>query len=236
MPSISAWSAASLESRSGAKPPSSPTGGPEAPVVEGLLQRVEDLGARPQPLGEGRRAVRDDHELLEVDLVVGVGAAVEHVHHRHRQDPRLLAAEMAPERLPGVGRGGLRDGERDAEDGVRAEPRLVRRAVELDHRVVEAGLVGRVAAVDRGGDLAVDVGDGVRHALAAEGAAAVAQLDRLELAGRRARGHGGPARARPESSVTSTSTVGLPRLSMICRPWTSAIALTCLPLPPRSLP
>ena len=26
-----------------------------------------------------------DHELLEVDRVVGVGAAVQHVHHRHRQ-------------------------------------------------------------------------------------------------------------------------------------------------------
>jgi hypothetical protein len=30
---------------------------------------VEDLGAHPQGLGEGRRADRHDHELLDVDVV-----------------------------------------------------------------------------------------------------------------------------------------------------------------------
>ena len=63
------------------------------------LRRVEDLGAHPQALREGGRAHRHDHELLEVDLVVGVRAAVEHVHHRHGQHVRGLAAEVAPERL-----------------------------------------------------------------------------------------------------------------------------------------
>jgi hypothetical protein len=72
------------------------TRGPQARVVQRLLQRVEDLGPHPQALGERRRARRHDHELLEVDLVVGVGAAVEHVHHRHGQDRRLLPAEVAP--------------------------------------------------------------------------------------------------------------------------------------------
>ena len=45
------------------------------------------------------------------------------------------------------------------------------------------------------GDLAVDVADRLRHALAAVALAAVAQLDRLVLAGRRPARHGGPARA-----------------------------------------
>ena len=45
----------------------------------------------------------------------------------------------------------------------------------------------------RRGDLAVDVGDRPRDALAGPGVAAVAQLDRLELAGRGARGHRGQA-------------------------------------------
>ena len=50
----------------------------------------------------------------------------------------LVAAEVAVERDAGLGRGGLRGGERDAEDRVRAEPALVRRAVELDQRAGRA--------------------------------------------------------------------------------------------------
>ena len=121
----------------------------EAAVVQVLLEVVEDLGAHAQRLGEARRADRDDHELLEVDRVVGVRAAVEDVHHRHGQDARRLAAEVAPQRLALLRGRGVRRGERDAEDRVGAEAALVRRAVELDQRAVEAGLVERVAAGDR---------------------------------------------------------------------------------------
>ena len=79
-----------------------------------------------------RRAHRHDHELLEVDGVVRVRAAVEHVHHRDRQHVRRLAAEVAPQRQVLLGGGRARGRERDAEDRVRAQARLVRRAVELD--------------------------------------------------------------------------------------------------------
>ena len=48
MPSTSASSAASFESRSGAKPPSSPTAVDRPSVVQRPLQRVEDLGAHAQ--------------------------------------------------------------------------------------------------------------------------------------------------------------------------------------------
>ena len=67
-------------------------------------------------------------------------------------------------------------------------------------------------------------------ALAGPGLAAVAQLDRLELAGRGAGGHRGAGRARPDSSTTSTSTVGLPRESRIWRAWMEAMALTGAPV------
>ena len=76
---------------------------------------------------------------------------------------RLAAAvelgEVAVERLAGVGRGGLGGRQRDAEDGVGAEPALVRGPVELDHRLVEGALLGGAGALQRLGDLAVDVGD-----------------------------------------------------------------------------
>ena len=58
---------------------------------------------------------------------------------------------------------------------------------------VEGALLGGAGARQRRGDLAVDVGDRLRDALAGPGVAAVAQLDRLELAGRGARGDRGEA-------------------------------------------
>ena len=104
--------------------------GGEAALVQHLLEGVVDLGAPAQRLAEGRRADRGDHELLDVDVGVGVRAAVEDVHHRDGQDVRVGAADVAEERQPGrLGRG-VRDGERDAEDGVGAEVLLVGRAVE----------------------------------------------------------------------------------------------------------
>ena len=59
---------------------------------------------------------------------------------------------------------------------------------------IQRRLAGRFHALDRVQNLAVDVTDGLQHALAevAPGIA-VAQLDRLARAGRSARGHGGRA-------------------------------------------
>ena len=159
MPATSASSAASLDSRFGAKPPSSPTPPPSPRSCRCCLRWWKTSAPMRSASAKRVGADRDDHELLEVDRVVGVRAAVEDVHHRHRQDPRRLAAEVAPQRLVLLGRGRARGGERDAEDRVRAEAALVRRAVELDQRAVEARLVEHVAARDRLGDLAVDVRD-----------------------------------------------------------------------------
>ena len=158
-------------------------GGGEALLLQHLLQRVVRLRADLQRLGERLGARRDDHELLQVDRVGRVHAAVDHVHHRHRQRPRALAAEVAEERLALLRRGGVRGGERDAEDRVRAEAALVRRAVELDQLLVELLLLVGLHAPNRLEDLAVHIRDRLRHGLAAEGVAAVAQLDRLVDAG-----------------------------------------------------
>ena len=73
-------------------------------------------------------------------------AAVEDVHHRHRQQVRVGAADVAEERQAGRLGGGLGDGERDAEDRVGAELGLVGRAVEVDHRLVDEALVVGVEA------------------------------------------------------------------------------------------
>ena len=75
-------------------------------------------------------------------------AAVQHVHHRDGQDVRGLAAEVAPEREPLLGRRGVRGRQRDGENRVGAEPRLVGRAVQRDQRAVERRLVEGVLPGD----------------------------------------------------------------------------------------
>ena len=161
--------------------------GREALLLQHRLERVVGLGAPAQRLAERRRADRGDHEFLDVDVGVGVRAAVHDVEHRHRQQVRVRAAEVAEQAQLGRGRGGLRDGERDAEDRVRAEVRLLRRAVEVEHLLVDGALVARLVPDDLGEDPLLDVVDGLLDALAAVALrVAVAQFVRLERAGRRA--------------------------------------------------
>ena len=132
----------------------------EPAVVEHLLQRVVRLGAPAQRLAEARRADRHDHELLQVDRVVGVGAAVDDVHHRHRQHVRVRPADVAVQRqVELVGRG-LGDGEADAEDRVRAEAGLVVGAVELDRARCRSSRCSSASKPSSSvGDLAVDEAD-----------------------------------------------------------------------------
>ena len=63
-------------------------------LLQDAAQRVEDLGAGAKRLGERRGADRHHHELLEVDAAVGVRAAVEDVHHRHRQHGAAVRAAV----------------------------------------------------------------------------------------------------------------------------------------------
>ena len=114
---------------------------------------------------------------------------------------------------------------------------LVGRAVELDHARVERGLVGRVHPDHRRGDDVDHVRDGLAHALAEVAPlVAVAQLERLVLAGGRA-GRAPPrGRRRRSPTATSTSTVGLPRESRISRAVTLMISVIGILLGPRNVP
>ena len=106
---------------------------------------------------------------------------------------RLGAADIAVERQAGGFGRGLRHRQRDAENGVGAEAALVRRAVELDHRLVDVDLVFGFHAADRLEQFAIDGLDGLEHALAEIAGAAVAQFDGLVGAGREHRRHRGAA-------------------------------------------
>ncbi len=121
-------------------------GGRIAALLEHALKRVEHFRAPAQRFREFFRAVGDDHELLRVDAVVGVRAAVEDVHHGHRQDARADAAEITVQRRLLRDRRGARGGHRHGQNRVCAEPGFVGRAVERDHQVVDRRLAFGVRA------------------------------------------------------------------------------------------
>ena len=119
--------------------------------------------------------------ILDVNVAAGgVCAAVEHVHHRHRQRLSVAAADVVIQALAGRQRAGLRAREGHAENSIGAETGLVRGAVQLDEQLVDGGLVEDVHALQRLSDLDVDVLNCLEHALAEVTALiAVAQLASL---------------------------------------------------------
>ena len=150
-----------------------------------------DLGAPAQGLTEGGSADGGDHELLDVNVGVRVGATVEDVHHGDGQDVSVGAAQVLVQGQVRVLRGGLGHGEGDAEDGVRAELALVGGAVQVDHGLVDVALIVSFLADELGSDLLDDGVNGVLDALAEVAAlVAIATLDGLERAGGRAGGNG----------------------------------------------
>ena len=145
---------------------------------------MEDLNAHAERFGKLFRAVGRDHELLHVDGVVGVRAAVDDVHHRDGQRGSGGAAEVAVERRTLRNRGGARGRHGNGEDGIRAEPSFVARAVQRDHDAVDFGLVRGILAVQRSGDLAIDVAGRLQRAFAeVTRLVAVPQFHRFVLAG-----------------------------------------------------
>src|SRR5258705_11556176 len=115
---------------------------------------------------------------------------------------------------------------RHAEDRVGAEPGLVRSSVKLDKRFVDGDLVRGGHSTDCFRDLGADGLHGLQNALALEALpVAVAKLDRLVSAVDAPEGTAALPVA-PSASVTSTSTVGFPRLSSISRAAIPVIAVT----------
>ena len=160
------------------------------------LQRMEDLRAAAQRFGKAVCADRHHHEFLEVDRVVGMRAAVEDVHHRHRQDAGADPTDIAVERQAARLRRRLGHRQRDAQDRIGAQLALILGPIERDQLGIDVGLVFRFEADDRFGNRAVHRFHGLADALAAPPAlVAVAQLHRLVRAGGCARRDGGPAHA-----------------------------------------
>ena len=112
-------------------------------------------------------------------------AAVDDIHHRHRQTHRAGAAEIAIQRQAGFFSGGFGHGHRHGQRGVGAEAGFVLGAVEIDQGAIDEGLLFGIQADERFGDFGIDVLDSLQHALAqVAGSIAIAQLDGFTRTGR----------------------------------------------------
>ena len=191
MPSTSTPSAASLDSRSGANPPSSPTAvlrprscnvrlsawKTSAPVRRASAKVGAPAGTT---MNSWKSTALSACAPPLSTFIIGTGStrAPAPPRWRHSGSPASAAAAFAA-----------------ASDTPRIAfaPRRPLFGVpsSVEHRPVHGLLVARVQALDGGGQVAVGVGHRIGHALAAPRIAAVAQLHGLELAGGRAGRHRG---------------------------------------------
>ena len=119
-------------------------------------------------------------------------AAIQDVKKRHREFHCSVAAKFVPELAAVQCRARMSDGERNAEDGIRAESALRGCAIKCDERRIKDALIADRRAVECLRDLAVHRSDGAKDPLAAEAALiAVAKLHRFVCAGRGARWNSG---------------------------------------------
>ena len=159
--------------------------------MEQALQGLVDLGARSQRLCEVRCPEGGEHELLELELVLGVCATVDDVETGHREpEQALIWRKPAVERLAVcLGHCPCRcHGNPDSRVG--PEPALVLCAVELDNRLVQFVEALPCTAGEELVDLAVDIADRFGDASPLETlGVAVAQLNSLTGPRRRSGGH-----------------------------------------------
>ncbi len=153
-------------------------------LEKGTLESVENLCAPPERFAEGRSADGQHHELLDVEVVVGVRSPIDDVHHGKRQQIAVDAAEIAVEReFVRVSRGS-RTGNAHAQKRIGAKLGFGLRPVEFEQQLIDVALIGRIHSHKFGTDHFIDVVHGVLHAFAHVALfLAVPQFQRFALAG-----------------------------------------------------
>ena len=171
------------------------------------------------------RRQRHNHKLLNINRIVGMRAAIQNIHHRHRQNMRRHAANIAPKRCVLRGGGGLGNRQRNAQHGIGPSRDLFSVPSSATQSQINMGLLGGVHTGQRRQNFAVHRIHRFLNTFAEIALlVAVAQFDGL-IAPVEAP-DGTPARpVLPSSRTTSTSMVGLPLLSRISRPIMSQIAV-----------
>jgi hypothetical protein len=193
-------------------------------LLEDLLEGVVDLDAGAEGLVEVVEAPGLDHELLEVDGVVGVLAAVEDVEHGDGEGLGAGAAEVAVE---GQARG-LGGGRATAIE----TPRMALAPSSALLGVPSSSIISasmpswsRASMPSMAGAMrVVDVLDGLEDALAQVQALSPSRSSTASFSPVEAPEGTAARPMAPPRGTTSTSTVGLPRESRIWRAWTISMS------------
>ncbi len=168
--------------------------GRKALLFQQPLERVIGLGAHAKSVGEAFRPDGNDHEFLDVNVVVRVRPAVQDVHHRHRQQMGVAPADVAVQGLSKRNRSGAGDGFGDRQNRVRTQPRLVLGAVQRDERLINCPLGHGIPGAQMFGYRPRNICHGLQNALAAVTLlVAVAKLGRFGLASGRSGWNRSPA-------------------------------------------
>ena len=158
------------------------------------FQGVEDLHSPAQPFAETAGTHGHHHEFLEVDLVVGMRAPVEDIHHGNGKHFGIGAADITVKGQRRFFGGGLGHGHTYGQDGIGAQFALVGRAVQLYHHFIDARLVGHIITQQGGCDIVVYMCNGFEYAPAQVFfLVAVAELNGLMHTGAGAARNGGTA-------------------------------------------
>ena len=127
---------------------------------------MEHLSTHADGLSFVGGADRADHELLESDRGVGVGATVDDVHHRNREDIGVGTADVAIQRKAHILGGSFGNGQGNTQDGVGTQVALGRGTVQFDHGLINGALLQGRHADDCRSNLVVDVGNSLEDTLA----------------------------------------------------------------------
>lgn len=167
-------------------------------VFEDVFEGVKDFGAHTNSVGHAGGANGNNHILLKIGGPVGVCAAIDDIHHRHRKTKVIR----------GVGDGGnvlikgkmlgicnrLGGGEGNGENSIGAKIGLIFGVVEVEHKLIDLGLVAGVIADKNIANFIIYVPDGLEDTFAAKALwVAVAKFEGFASTGRSTRRNGGTA-------------------------------------------
>ena len=109
-----------------------------------------DIADPVERLAVALRADGDDEEVLEVQLLPGVQAPADDVHHRHGQCHIAATGEVPPERPAGDDALRANHGEGRRQNGVGSQSALVFGSVQIDQRAIDSMTVDGHALRDGG--------------------------------------------------------------------------------------
>jgi hypothetical protein len=160
------------------------------PIPQNARKGMIRLRTKTQRLGKVGSSQWNNHEFLEINAVRSMLAAIEHIHHRHRQNAGIFPAKVPVQRLPGFRRRRSRHSHGNTQYRVGTETAVVISAIQCPKRPIQPRLIMCVEACNRGRDLDIDIFGRRQNTLAAiTTRIAVTPFDGLVFSGRRPRRH-----------------------------------------------